>query len=136
MTTHSRIVEHQVGRDFGWLVIPASNPTIGIPAYSKACAHNFGSRIDRRQDVPEDYLHIPITVDLRMKFRLPDPITPPARVDGWHDFVQVSHAYFLRQRKTGTWAAHTVTEGDRVGYFVARPTWELANRNRIGLRVA
>lgn len=125
------VVEYQVGRDFSWLTIPGTNPTIGIPAYSEAAAHNFGSRITRGKDIAEDYLHIPVTVDMRMRFRLPDPITPPEQLTGWHPYLQVSHGYYLRMRDLRAWSVRTVKEDDRTGYFAARPTYALANRNRL-----
>lgn len=129
----SRVIEHRTGRDFAWLVIPASNPTIGIPAYSEDCARNFASRIDRKKDIPEDYLHIPITDHMRARHGLAEPIPAPITVDGWHPFIQVSHAEYLRKRDGSVWAVLTVKHGQRVAYFAARPTYATANRNRLTL---
>lgn len=75
----SRIITHPTGRDFTHLVIPWNNPSIAIPTYDRFSAFAIASRITRGVDVPEDYLHIPVTDTLRRKHQLPDEVPPPTR---------------------------------------------------------
>lgn len=139
----TRIIRARLGRDFRWLVVPASNPDIAIPATTKALAQQYVRVFDGRvrQDspyhglVPEDFLHIRVTGVMRVQHGLPGYIEPPASPDGWHPYQRISFDMYRRESTEHRITTATVEDGEHI-YWSARPEWHIRKRIEAAIGLA